>query len=312
MSYFKRYIGIEIGPKVIKSVIMKRTVRRWSLERTSKIENPVGRTYFLNETEIELMADSLSHIGGSCAKAIIGIPNRHIVFRNIRLPRLTKSELRETIHWESQEFSSVFNGEFVSDYHVVEQNNDYLRVFLAGAEKKFVQNYCRIAKKAGLNLFALDAHPLAIERSLGLFLREEIAAVVDVDRNGADLTVIEKGKISLVKHLTLNSITDTDNDNQGIAGETDTSQYFNTIADEWVKELDHFYQYYTLSSGDKMTGALHLIGEKDTILLFYDLLKEKLPFSVVMAASMQAGIITKMTQADYGEYLTAIGLAMGG
>lgn len=309
MFFTRGCVGVDIGPKFIKAVHMLKHHKGFSMENAMKIENPIEKLSFFEEREKELMAKCLSKIREfPCRSVVIGVSNRHIAFRNIQLPKLTKKELEEAIYWESQEFSSVFNGEFVSDYHIVEENPNYLKVFLAGAEKKHVQNLSDIAKIAGLRLVALDAYPLAVERLLNLKTQDRNVAMLDIGPHDSYLTILEKGKLFSLRHIPLgcNSI-DGDKSMGGLCeGDVETLE----------REIEQFFHYFSLQTQGQRVELLLLSGEAAGVSLIEDLLSRKLQIKVTTVASLNFDFNTKTADIDYDidyiEYFNAIGFAMRG
>lgn len=325
MRFFRGCIGIDLGHKTIKAAYMVKTCKGWIIENLLKVTNPVGRTSLCENKEIEMMGDSLSEIREKlrCKRVVMGVPNRHTAFRNIYLPKLKTKELKEAIYWEFQEFASVFHGEFVSDYHIVEEQPDYYRVFLAGVEKKHVMGYIKAVKRSGMNLLAVDAYPLAIERLFRLQELNDNTAVLDMGLHDGDLTILEKGSLYFARHIPIGTIdinkymteafSADEDQSEAIKLKTETQALSNFLT-AMVRDILQFFHYYALQTKGRQVEKLILAGEGSKIRFLQELLQMQLNIPVLRVNDIEFMLnkSSDILDIDYIEHINAIGFAMRG
>lgn len=196
-------MGIDLRADWIKIAHLVKRGNRSIIKGLYQIENPIGKTVFKNQHEQEIIRETLAKIRQKLPSngVIMGVSSNYAAFRYINFPLLSKKELREAIFWEMQEFDTIFNGEYISDYEILEKQSNTCRVLLVAAPKELIMSYTEILTGAGFYLKALDVYPLANARVLKANKCSGVSAIIDLDVAHSEITIVENGRLILNRNL---------------------------------------------------------------------------------------------------------------
>ena len=141
----------------------------------------IGKTTFNKPEERDIMRQCFTKINEQ-------FPSNGVVIEfsvnmpclGMHFPLLNKKELKEAIFWEMQEFSTIFSGDFISDYELINKEKDMYHVLLVAVPKEIIMDYAKIADSSGFPLKALDIYPLANARVLKEGKISDITAIIDL------------------------------------------------------------------------------------------------------------------------------------
>lgn len=145
----------------------------------------------------ELSVGSLKQAVGAASpgrnpRAIICIPNRHLLFRALRLAPMPDGELASAAHWKISDETGLdpqnSTSQIVTAWGVEEGGKQKTEVLAVVAKNQDLEPYLDIADGAGLTVSAIDLASSAICRSLSrsggngdqllLMLEEEFAGLI--------------------------------------------------------------------------------------------------------------------------------------
>jgi len=285
------YLGIDIKVDLIKVAHIVRKGNISKINGLFQIKNPIGKIVFENQQEKERIQQVLANIKRKfpCCDAIMGIPSNHAVFRYINFPFLNNKELREAIFWEMQEFNTVFSDEYISDYEILEENdNNICRVLLVAVVKDMAMTYANILRGAGFYVKALDVYPLANARVFKTLNIPGVWAIIDLNDTHNEITIVENGKLILNRNLDISK---------------DISM------EKMVREISKIFNFYSLQSKSQQIGEILLLGKAKEQ---KDFLKSH--FNVSVYTDIMGKLTAEKLQIDdnFNDFISAIGFALRG
>ena len=170
-------IGVDIGSQQIKIAELRPGKNGLMVTGLGIGLTPFGVIQNNIITDPQAMGQAIKQLmresGIGIKKAVGCISGQNaVVIRIIEVPRMTDSELKETMKWEVERHVPFAPSETVLDYQPLQQRtaeaqaNPNMEVLLAVAQQDAVNNYIDTLFAAGLDPVAIDIEPLAIARAV--------------------------------------------------------------------------------------------------------------------------------------------------
>lgn len=203
-------VGLDIGTDSIKVVEAKRVKDTVSITGLGLARLPEG----VIENDVVVDPKAL----GNAIKALLaeaGIKTKQVtsaiagqsclVVRVIEVPKMSPSELAETMKWELERQVPWPPDEVIMDYQVLEKPDEApdaknMEVLLAVARLEAINSHVQALTAAGLRPVAIDIQPLAAGRALidlgSDEVKDQIVAIVDIGATDTELAIFEKGVLT--------------------------------------------------------------------------------------------------------------------
>ncbi len=209
----KDSIGIDIGESSIKIVRLKLGGKATVLQNYGFFPTPQGavergtikNSGILEEALSECLHDARIKKG----RGVLGISGKDVVVRITELPIMAEEELRNAVGWDLTQYISYPLNEAVYDYHVIgtkrENNGEKLRVLVAAAPLKLINDYIKMLSSLGITLVAVDIKPLALTR---LFDTDElqmkgIHVIIDIGDATTSMVILKDGDFVFLRDVLL-------------------------------------------------------------------------------------------------------------
>ncbi len=213
LSFFKKttksYLGIDIGTSAIKIVELSRQGERVKLENFGELKSQAlyqkpfrtfeKNTLFLLTDEIALAVKGILKEANIQSKsASFSIPDFSTFFTNFELPSMTAEELPEAVEFEARRQIPLPVSEMVLDWQIIagkpsldKKSREKIKILLVAVPLEIINQYQEIAKKAGLELLALEAEVFGLIRSL---TDKEMGtvAIIDIGAQSTTVNIVEK------------------------------------------------------------------------------------------------------------------------
>jgi len=204
-------IGIDIGSQQIKIAELRPTKNGMAITGLGIGPTPLGVIQNSIITDPGVMGTAIKQImresGISVKRAVGCISGQNaVVVRIIEVPRMTDSELKETMKWEVERHVPFAPSETVLDYQPLQigspdsANSPNMEVLLAVAQQDAVNNYLDTLFAAGLDPVAIDIEPLAIARAV-LDIVDGRAVVRPLLPPGMEIPIEEYPETVAVVHI---------------------------------------------------------------------------------------------------------------
>lgn len=286
------YLGIDLGADSIKVAHLVKRGNKSIIKRLYQIKNPIGKTVFKNQQEQDIIRQVLSRIKETSPSngVIMGIPSNHAAFRHVHFPLLSKHELREAIFWEMQVFDTIFSNEYISDYELLNKQNNICRVLLVAVPKDLIMTYTKILSEAGFYLKALDVYPLANARVLKAQKKSGVSAIIDLNVTCSEISVVENGRLILNRNLDFPR---------------------NITVENFLLETSRIFNFYSLQSKRHKIEEIILLGKCSEL---KDVFKSYFNINVYMDKELECNFVTENLRISDNpmEFFSAIGFALRG
>jgi type IV pilus assembly protein PilM len=197
--------GIDIGTRTITLAEVRDRRGRVAVTNFGGVELPEGAVREGEIIDQAAVSAALKELLGSTKvrnrKAWLGVANQRVVVRQVDLPWVERSELKQSLRYQVQEYVPIPVEEAELDAHVVEEfENDegerLSRVLLVAAHRDMVISLVEAATEAGVKPIGVDLNPFAVLRCVGdaSVLDQGSQVVLDV---GAAVTsiVVHQGRV---------------------------------------------------------------------------------------------------------------------
>ncbi|MFA6416073.1 MAG: pilus assembly protein PilM [Candidatus Paceibacterota bacterium] len=191
--------GIDISDRSLKffQLIEKRgqLIDGWHEE----VELPAG----IIEGGRIIQADKLKPIINSLSKkygvtrAIVSLPEDRAYTLQLNLPQMKKSQLREAIAFQLEEYVPLPSNEIVFDYKLVKSGGDKnsLIVAVSALPKTIITEYVEVFSGTSMVPIAFEIEAQAMARSLLSRDSNELALIVDIGRVHVGFFVARQGEV---------------------------------------------------------------------------------------------------------------------
>ena len=171
------FIGVDIGSQQIKIAELRPGKTGLTISALGIGPTPIGviqNNIITDPAAMGLAIKQLMRDSGITVKRAVGCISGQnaVVIRLIEVPRMTDSELKETMKWEVERHVPFAPSETILDYQPLvtrtpeAEANPNMEVLLAVAQQDAVSNYIDTLFAAGLDPVAIDIEPLAVSRAL--------------------------------------------------------------------------------------------------------------------------------------------------
>ena len=191
-------VGIDIGSVAIRAVELRDPGKaKPTLLRYSELPLPAGavsRGEVIEQNTVSSVLKRLWSTGGFTSKnVVIGMGNQRVLARDLTLPKMSQTRIREALPYQVQELLPVPVNEAMLDFYPVSESmtdtGPVVNGLLIAAIKEAVLGNVRAVEKSGLTTTGVDLIPFALARVL---LRNANAAgtVAIIDIGASATTVI--------------------------------------------------------------------------------------------------------------------------
>jgi len=200
-------VGVDIGTSSLKIVELSKFGRGMTLENYGEIKS----ISFLKESFRETKKGNYLLSSGLVSKAVravldearirtraavFSIPDFSTFFVSFELPPMSSSEIPEAVRLNAPQYVPLPISETTLDWRLISgvpgDKRSSLNILVIAVANQVVQEYQRVAKSAGLELYALEAEALAAVRSLIKNDRKP-ALLIDIGAQSTTVNVIDKG-----------------------------------------------------------------------------------------------------------------------
>jgi type IV pilus assembly protein PilM len=196
-------VGLDIGSNQIKAVEMRRSGT--GLQVAALGVAPTPQAAYENGVIVDAQVlgqavkKLLREAGISARQCVSSVSGQAVVVRVIEVPRMSVTELAETMKWEVQRQIPFPADEVIVDYQPIERPGDAadgqnMDVLLAVAQQDMIDRHVSMLFAAGLKPLAIDVEPMAAARCLldfgaGISAPGHAVAVVNIGASNTDICI---------------------------------------------------------------------------------------------------------------------------
>lgn len=253
----KEMISIDIGSHTIKLVVGKHLKNGMvEVKEAHSVNTPEGSIEDgkildfnrLKEALEVLMMEKKSKAKG----AIFTVQSTEAITREVTLPLVKPSEMKDMVHMEIYQYFPVNLDEYIVEHKIIHEfmENDIKKanIMVAALPKMIVEEYLQMATELRLKPVAMDINSNAIAK---LFLPENNNIVNDHKTQNKTIAILDIGVSQINLHII----------SQGI-------MQFSRIIDqnrmedmnEFLDEINRYFQFYTSRKTDNQIDSIYIMG----------------------------------------------------
>ncbi|MEK7124548.1 MAG: type IV pilus assembly protein PilM [Patescibacteria group bacterium] len=207
MFFPKKMVGIDIGTASVKVVEISRWGEGKTLENYGEIKSefiskePILNTQksgnLFSSSSISLAIRAiLDEAKIKTKSAIFSIPDFFTFSTSFEIPQMPPKEIAGAVRYNASQYLTLPVSEVTLDWKIMPDSkgdkNSAIKIFLIAVPNQVVQEYQKIAKDAGLEVYALEAEALSISRALVKNLQKTIC-LIDIGVQSSTVNIIDKG-----------------------------------------------------------------------------------------------------------------------
>src|SRR5258708_6000170 len=212
-----RTIGLDIGSSVIKVAevvpgrggVTVRVIGKAATQEGAMENNIIVDAQLLGQAVKKLLKES----GCSSKSSVSSVSGQSaLVVRVIEVPRMSDSELAETMKWEVERHVPFAANEVIMDFQPIERadtapDSQNMEVLLAVAQQDMVDRHVEMLFAAGLTPAAIDVEPLAVSRALIELgpdpYSQKTIALINIGASNTDIGIFRDGILAFPRTLPL-------------------------------------------------------------------------------------------------------------
>lgn len=148
------------------------------------------------ESFIEIVRDLIKTTKGGSIKGkdvVVSLPQDKVFLRTIDMPKMTEKEAKEAIKWEMEDNLPISVEEVYYDWQIVGEEGSKMKVLVEAAAKRTIDSFVTTLKKAGLQVYSIEADLVADGRSILSPKSTPPTLLVDIGREGTGYFIYQDG-----------------------------------------------------------------------------------------------------------------------
>ncbi len=193
-------VGLDIGSSSVKAIAVKRVGSNYHLVGFGLVEIPSGVVEggeIRNPGKVQAAISAALNQGNIETKdAVIGVSGGSVIAKRVKVPKMSQSELEESIRWEAEQHIPFDTDDVNLDFQIVGSGGQEIEVMLVAVKKGRVESYVEVAEAAGLRVVVADADVFALENQYEVNypeLKGEVVALVNVGAEVTNTNIIQRG-----------------------------------------------------------------------------------------------------------------------
>ena len=134
--------------------------------------------------------------GVQATEAVIGVSGGSVIAKRVNLPKMSESELGESIRWEAEQHIPFDIDDVNIDFQILRQDGPQLEVMLVAVKKSKVQSYADVVEACGLNVVVVDVDVFALETQYQHNepgQGNEVVALVNIGHETTNTNILQGG-----------------------------------------------------------------------------------------------------------------------
>ena len=205
MTFWKKkrrpeVVGLDIGTSAVKVVELKPKGSSYELVGFGIAHVPAGAIQGgevkQQDAVQQAIRQALVQGGVQATEAVIGVSGGSVIAKRVNLPKMSESELGESIRWEAEQHIPFDIDDVTIDFQILRQDGPQLEVMLVAVKKGKVQSYADVVEACGLNVVVVDVDVFALETQYQhneSGQGNEVVALVNVGHETTNTNILQGG-----------------------------------------------------------------------------------------------------------------------
>ncbi len=189
-------VGLDIGSSSVRAAAIDVGKAQPVLRKVGEVGLPAGAVVAGEIIDGAAVVDAIKELWRKHRlpkkRVVVGLANQRVVVRQVDVPLMGETELRDALPFQVQEYMPMSVEEAILDHIGIDEfttpEGEPMQAILAiAAHRSMVQDFLDVTTSAGLSVIAVDLQAFALVRSLVPAPIEGVAVLVDI---GADITQV--------------------------------------------------------------------------------------------------------------------------
>jgi len=193
-------VGLDIGTSAVKVVELRPKGSSYELIGFGIAQVPTGA---IQGGEIkqpdgvqQAIRQALVQSGVQATDAVVGVSGGSVIAKRVNLPKMSESELGESIRWEAEQHIPFDIDDVNIDFQILRQDGPQLEVMLVAVKKGKVQSYADVVAACGLNVVVVDVDVFSLEtqhQQSETDQGNEVVALVNIGHETTNTNILQGG-----------------------------------------------------------------------------------------------------------------------
>ncbi len=207
-------VGLDIGSAAVRAAAVDSGRSRPILRRFAEMPLPEGAVVSGEIIDEDAVAEAVSALWKRSKlpkkKVVIGTANQRVVVRQVDVPYMSESELKEALPFQVQDSIPIPVEEAVLDFVPVEEFTTpdgelMLSILAVAAQRDHIDGLLRLASTAGISAQAIDLQPFALARAVfssdpGID-EDGPQGIIDIGASLTQIVLVRGGVVRFVRLL---------------------------------------------------------------------------------------------------------------
>jgi type IV pilus assembly protein PilM len=203
MAFWKRkrppIVGLDIGSSSVKAVELRPTGGEYELVGFGMAQLPYGAIEggdIRQPTAVQdAIRDAVRHGRIQATETVIGVSGGAVIAKRVSLPKMSQSDLSETIRWEAEQHIPFEIEDVELDFQILRQDGPQTEVMLVAVKKGKVKSYAEVVAGAGLDVGVVDIDVFALEtqHEHNFPSEAEVVALVNIGHETTNTNIRQAG-----------------------------------------------------------------------------------------------------------------------
>jgi type IV pilus assembly protein PilM len=204
MALFKKrkrpqVVGLDIGSSAVKAVELRPVGNDFELVGFGLAQVPYGAIEGGDIRQPSGVQDAIRQALEQgriqAAEAAIGMSGGAVIAKRVTLPKMSESELNESIRWEAEQHIPFEIEDVELDFQILRQEGPQLEVMLVAVKKGKVRSYAEVVQAAGLKPSVVDVDVFALETQYEYNFpgEAEVVALVNIGNETTNTNILQGG-----------------------------------------------------------------------------------------------------------------------
>ncbi|WP_026487532.1 pilus assembly protein PilM [Caldanaerobius polysaccharolyticus] len=257
MAFLSSNIGIDIGSKFTKIVILKKD--RYTYHTLPTPDNCINDGRIIDGDRLSSAFKDFFKKNKIMGQLCFSLSCADIIIREIYMPRIDEVELKSAVKFEASKYIPVLFSDYVVDYKVLGEGDKGLRVLLVACPRAVVEGYVDLSSRIGMKVKAIDIFPNAVIKALNYFKLpiDGPTAFIDMGSSRTKVLIADNGSYGFYRELPFGcenvALLLANKYNMDLKTAEDKIQdgSFNTdhivgFFDGVIREIDGIFNYYSI------------------------------------------------------------------
>jgi len=242
-------IGLDIGYRYLKLISLGQVAGGVVLDDFALKALPFGQLHQYGE-EIPRFLKEFFNSKYDHVTINISLAGKSVIVRDVWVPQMSMKELATSIQYELDQYipfsvEDVYYDSYILEESEITRREGQMRVVLAVAKKKMIEERLQWLRKAGLQAAVVSVDAIVLANAFGRLAaageEKTTIAVVDIGAHKTIINVLAEGLLVFTREVEYGTIKVTEGIVRGLSVSQEEAEKLITVGDEkikgWVQDL---------------------------------------------------------------------------